>query len=498
MSSARTSRISRVHRARSAWLSLALALTLVGCAVGPDYGVPALDLPQRFARASKTPHPRAELSHWWRGLHDPLLDEIVAEAIAGNLDVAAAKARIREARAVRREAIGGLLPILSGGASEMRSKTSTGSATGNGPVGSVWAAGFDASWELDLFGAERRTVEAAGAGVDAADADLDAVLLTLIGDVARNYVELRGSQARIALARRTAGSQRETAALTAKMFEAGSSSEVDVTKAKALAAATEADIPALEISRAASVHHLGVLTGRDPGALVARLDRARAIPRPHLPLRPGVPADLLSRRPDIARAERQLAQATARIGAADAALYPSVNLTGSLSTSAKKAGDLGRGSTIGWSWGPTLTVPIFQGGRLIAAVDAAEAVRDQSHITFRAAVLTAMEDVENALVALSQDRIRAGRLAEAAHAYGRSAELSRTLWRAGSTTFLDVLDAERSAYSAQDALIQSRVAITTDAIALAKALGGGWDDPIDVLRPEVIDTGTYPHFAVIP
>ncbi len=282
------------------------------------------------------------------------------------------------------------------------------------------------------------------------------------------------------------------------MFDAGSSSEVDAAKATALAASTEAEIPSLEIARAVAVHRLGVLLGRAPGDLALRLKYARGIPALRDTIRAGLPAELLSRRPDIAAAERRLAQATAKIGVAEAALYPSVSLTGSVSTSARKVGDIGKGTTIGWSWGPTLTVPLFAGGRLIAAVDVADAQRDEAQVAFRAVVLVALQDVENALVSLAQERIRHRRLTEATTAYRRAATLSRSLWRTGSTSFLDVLDAERSLHSAEDALIRSRVALSTDAVALAKALGGGWDDHVVVARPEVVDVATGPRFRAIP
>jgi len=488
-------RRSRLHA--TPLMLIACLSWLTACSVGPDYETPRLNLPRQFSRAPEAVADRTNLSRWWTSLNDQLLDQLIEEAVAGNLDVAAAKARIREARADRREAIGGFFPSVDGSASAIRSKTASASG-GAGPVSSLYRAGFDASWEIDLFGARARTAEAATRGVEAADADLRSTLLTLVGDVASNYVALRGGQARIALARRTAASQRETAALTRSKFDAGSSSALDAANAKALAAGTEAGILALEISGAESAHRLGILLGREPGALLSRLERPAAIPAPRLSIRPGVPADLLSRRPDIAMAERQLAQATAKIGAAEAALYPSVSLTGSLSTSAAKIGDLGKGSTIGWSWGPTLTVPIFAGGELVAAVDVAHAQRDEYHLAFRSVVLTAMEDVENALVALSREQIRVRLLDESATSYRRAAELSRFLWRTGSSSFLDVLDAERSLHSTEDTLIQSRVAIATDVIALAKALGGGWDDPVIVDRPEVVDTGTSPHFPVTP
>ncbi|KAA5602688.1 efflux transporter outer membrane subunit [Blastochloris sulfoviridis] len=485
---------------------LALALGLAGCAVGPDYRTPLLDLPQQYGSAKKRPAaqpaPKSDLTRWWQGLRDPILTALIDEAVAGNLDVATAKAKVREARALRRQAIGALYPNVDGFASATRNKTATSrGASSTDTAGSIasppytlYQAGFDASWELDLFGANRRNVEAANDALDAAWDDLDGALLTLIGDVAATYVEARGYQARAALARRTAASQRETAAITKSKFDAGSASAVDVAKATAQAASTEANIPALESAYAESVHRLGVLLGREPSALSAPLARPRSIPAPRLPLKPGVPADVLLSRPDVRAAERRLAASTANIGEAEAALYPSVTLTGNISTSAQKFGDLGKSSTIGWSWGPQLSVPIFNAGRLLAAVGVAEAQRDQSHIAFRAAVLTALEDVENALVSLAKERTRAARLSESALAYREAARLSRQLFQLGSTSFFDVLDAERSLYSAEDSLLQSRVSISTDYIALAKALGGGWTDAVDVSTPEVVDTGTGPHF----
>ena len=462
---------------------------LSACSVGPDYFVPGLDLPKQYSERGGPARPRSDLTGWWRTFRDPVLDRLVEESVAGNLGVAAAAARIRAARSTRREAIGSTLPILEATGIAKQSKI----AGAGGEVAWQFQMGLDASWELDLFGGRRRAIEAAIYAVDAANEDLRATLMTLIGDVALNYVELRGAQTRISLARRTAASQRETVKLTRGKFDAGSSSNLEVANATALATSTEALIPLLETNRALSVHRLGILLGREPGAVAQRLSGRGRIPVPSRPIHPGAPADLLSRRPDVARAERLLAQATANIGVADAALYPSVNLTGSISTSASRIGDLGKGSTIGWSWGPSLTVPLFAGGSLIAAVDVADAQRDQSLLAFQSAVLSAMEDVENALVALTQDHIREGRLARAARSYGEAAKLSRTLWQAGTSGFLEVLDAERSNYSAEDSLIQSRVAIATDAIALSKALGGGWDDPIVVDTPLIIDVDTGPH-----
>ena len=478
---------------------LMVGTTLSACAVGPDYFGAPIALPTQWgnAKANAAAKP-VSLAHWWTRLGDPTLNGLIEEAVQGNLDVAAAKARIREARATRRQAIGALLPLVDGFGSGTYNQTSTSSTTGVAVAPftyNQYQAGFDSSWELDLFGANKRAVEAATFGVDAAEDDLRATLLTLVGDVAAYYSEMRGYQARIALARRTAASQRQTALLTQQKFDAGSSSAVDAANAAGLAATTESYIPAYEVSYAEAVHRIGVLLGREPTALALPFKRVAKIPAPRLPLPTGIPADVLILRPDVRKAERQYAQYTARVGQAEAALYPSVSLTGSVSTSALNIGDLGKASTIGWSVGPSVSVPIFNGGKLRAAVDIAGAQRDQYYLAWRSSVLTALEDVENALVSLAQERIKIQRLSEAARRYGEAARLSRALYTSGSTSFLEALTAERSLYTAEDSLIVSRVAIATSYISLAKALGGGWDGMIDSSVPAVIDVNTGPHIV---
>ncbi len=473
---------------------------LAGCAVGPDYAAPGIELPTMWnnAKPPRTAPPVADLRQWWRRFNDPLLSQLIEQAVQSNLSVASAKARIREARATRRQAIGALFPSLEGTGSATRNQVSA-SSTGGSAVTSTYnqfQAGFDSTWELDIFGGNRRAVEASSYGVDAAEDDLRSTLLTLIGDVTAYYAEARGYQARIALARRTAASQRETAALTQRKFDAGSSSAVDVAKAAAQAATTEANIPTYQVGYSEAMHRLGVLLGREPTALSQPMGQGGGIPAPRLPLPKGIPADVLVMRPDVRQAERQLAQYTAKIGQAEAALYPSVSLTGSVSTTALKIGDLAKNSTIGWSIGPALSVPIFNGGQLRAAVEISEAERDQYYVAWHAAVLTALEDVENAIVALAQEQLRIRSLTEASRRYRDAARLSRSLYETGSSSFLDVLDAERSLYTAEDSLLQSRVTVATSFIALAKGLGGGWDGAIDSSRPEVIDPNTGPHIAI--
>ncbi|BAV46613.1 RND efflux system, outer membrane lipoprotein, NodT family [Mesorhizobium loti] len=471
------------------------AVLLAGCVVGPDYRTPILPMPANWSseKPTKSVQP-AQLSQWWQRLRDPQLNTLIEEAVAGNLDVATAKAKIREARASYRQSAGTLLPSVDGSGSVTRNKSAE-TTSGTNSIYSEYQAGFDASWELDLFGANRRGVEAARYGVDASEEELRSTLLTLVGDVASYYTQARGYQARIALARRSAVSQRQTAELTRTMALAGSATAADVAKAMGQAASTEAAVPTLEASYAEAVHRLAVLTGRPPAALSERLKRSKPIPSPRLPMPTGIPADILLSRPDVRMAERQYAQYTAKVGQAEAARYPSVSLTGNISTAALNLGDLGKNSSIGWSFGPSLSVPLFNAGQLQAAADVARAQRDQYFIAYRASVLAALEDVENALVLMAQERIRIGKLAASAKSYGQAASLEGTLYKAGETSLLDVLDAQRSLYSAEDSLLQSRVLLATNYIALNKALGGGWDGTVDSSRPEVVDVKTGPRLA---
>lgn len=493
---------SRCVGYRSPHVGLVLLATMLsGCVVGPDYAPPLIALPTHWGTKQPKEVQPPQLTQWWRRFKDPLLNGLIADAVAANLDVATAKAKIREARATRRVATGALFPELTGSAAYTRYKNAMSQATGlsdseiSGPF-NQFQFGLDASWELDLFGANRRNVEAATRGLEAAEEELRSTLLTLVGDVASYYIQARGYQLRIALARRTGASQRNTATLTRNKFQAGSASGVDVARAAAQASTTAANIPAYQVSYAEAVHRLGVLLGREPALLMQTLGRGPAsmpAPPPRLPT--GMPAEILCNRPDVRKAERQLAQATANIGQAEAALYPSVSLTGSIATSGTRIGDLFKSSSISWSYGPSVSIPIFKGGALRAQVNVAEAQRDQYYLALRSAVLSALEDVENAIVSSVQHRVQAQRLTDAVQNYRQAADLSRSLYESGASSFLDVLDAERSLYSAEDSLLQTRVSVALDYVALAKALGGGWDGHIDSSMPEVIDVNTGPHLA---
>lgn len=493
-------RVSSSRLSPKALAALLSTVLLAGCVVGPDYERPNLFTPATWTNASsKEAAKPAELAHWWTKLNDPLLNSYVERAIAGNLDVAAAKARVREARAGLRQETGTLFPSLESGSSLRRTRTpATTSASGQADVFTQYQSGFDASWELDLFGGKQRTVEAARYGLDAAEEDLRNTMLVLIGDVSSNYSQVRASQARLALARQTAKSQRETAALTRVKLEAGSAKAGDVANAEALAASTEADLHTYEIARTAAVHRLGVLLGQPPSVLSAQLAKHGPIPRPKFPLPVGIPADTLLVRPDVRMAERRLAQSTARIGAAEAARYPSVSLTGNIATNAIDISSFAKASTIAWSFGPSLTIPIFRGGQLAAAADAARARRDQSFAAYQASVLTAMEDVENAIVSLTQERGRSGKLAAATTSYRTAANAARTEFDVGASGYLDLLDTQRALYRSEAALIDSQLAVTTSYIALHKALGGGWTGAVDTATPLVVDRNVLPRIAAKP
>lgn len=465
---------------------------LGGCVVGPDYVRPDLAIIRNWSGSSgKKVLKPTELAGWWKGLGDPLLNDLVEEAVKGNLDVATAKANLRLARATTRSAEGALLPSLDQSDSLTRSRSADGD--GDTSHSTQYKAGFDASWEIDLFGANRRSLEAARASEQAEAETLRQTLVTLAGDVSSYYVEAREYQSLISLAERSAKSQLQVLALTRRQFEAGEATGMDVAKAAATAASTEADIPSYRISYAQAMHRLGILLGQRPDAVEARLKKPAPIPVPKRTMPASIPAEILLSRPDVKAAERDLAAYTAKVGGAEAARYPSISLTGDITTSAASVSDLARKSSIGWSLGPSVSIPLFQGGQLKAAVDEAKATRDRYFVAYQSAVATAMEDTENAVIGLTQSRLRQEKLRQSVAGYRQAADLSRNLYQSGASGFLDVLDAETSLYSAEESYIQSTANTATYFISLNKALGGGWSGTVDAEQPLVVDTNEGPH-----
>lgn len=479
---------------RLATLSVMLPALTACVAVGPDYQAPSTLLPSSWSGQKATPAKPAQLAQWWKRFNDPILDSLIEQAVTNNNDVASAKAKIREARAAVQQAGGALYPTLDGKGSAQRSK-SGGGGSGSGGESTNLSAGLNTSWEIDLFGANYRAIEAARYGLDAEQENMHAILVTMIGDITTNYADLRGLQARIALTQRTVASQRKTAELTRARFNAGDISEVDLANAEGQASSTEAQIPILRTAYAKSLHRLSVLTGQAPTALTSVLSKTKAVPTVPATVTTGIPADLLLNRPDLRVAERRYARTTATIGQRQAALYPSISLTGNISAAGAQIGDLAKSSSISWGIGPSLSVPFFKGGQLNAAVDAAKASRDQAFIDYRKAILTALEEVENASVSLNQRRIQYAKTQKAVRSFRRATELSRDLYTSGSSSFLDLLTAERSLYSNEDNLIQLKVNLMQDYVNLHKALGGGWNGTINADKPEIQDGYTGPHLV---
>ncbi len=461
---------------RRALLAAVMAVSSGCFMAGADYVRPSaanLQVPSQWAgRLSDDTDGRLAVADWWRHLGDAQLTSLVTRALATSPDVDAARAKLREARAQRRLAGAELWPSATLGASGQYVDTSA--ASGTGEAQQRYSAGFDASWEPDLFGGRRRALEAANADVEAATASLHDVHVTLAAEVARNYVELRSLQVRIAIARANLASQSETLDLTRWRVEAGLASAVDLEQATTNVKQTRATIPSLETSRAEAEHRLAILLGLAPGALSEELAATAPIPEIPEPLTTGIPADVLRQRPDVIAAERTLAAESARVGEATAAKYPSLSLSGSLGPEALAIGALTNGSSIAASVAGNLTQTIFDAGRIASRIEVRDALQAQALATYRTTVLTALEDVENALVSLVKTRERAAALAGGVESARNAAVLARQRYAAGLIDFQTVLDSERTVLTVEDSLTVARADGTIAVIRLYKALGGGW------------------------
>jgi NodT family efflux transporter outer membrane factor (OMF) lipoprotein len=353
-----------------------------------------------------------------------------------------------------------------------------------------YQAGFDASWELDIFGGNRRAVEAANADITAVEEGRRDILVSLLAEVARNYLTLREAQARLSIAKENIQSQKGTVDLTQARFDAGLTSEFDVTRAKAQLAVTSSQVPALESSIAATIHRLSVLLGKDPAALYGELTSETPLPPtpPDVPM--GVPSDLLRRRADVRQAERELAAATARIGEATADLFPKFSLTGNFGFQGNKLNDLTIGANQIWGFGPSISWPIFDAGRIRANINVQDARQEQALIAYEKAVKVSLEDVETSLVAYAKEQDRYKWLDTAVTAEKQSVALANERYVRGLSDFVNVLDAQRSLYLAQDQLVQSQTTVLLNLVTLYKALGGGWESFEAASAPEVTDATT--------
>jgi NodT family efflux transporter outer membrane factor (OMF) lipoprotein len=473
---------SRGHVAPGPIVSLLGVLVAACTVVGREYEPPAAPVPDgwRYGAAPGLVQEPAELAGWWRRLEDPVLDDLVERAVRQGLDLREALARVREARALRGVAAADRFPTVDATLAYERSGESENTPLGGFvPDAGVYSGGFDASWELDLWGRVRRSVEAAEADLAASFEDARDVAVIVAAETALHYVELRAFQRRLEIAHTNVALQEETLELVRARFDAGLVGERDVAQAATNLETTRSTVPPLEVGLRAAENRLAVLLGLAPGALAAELAEPRPVPVPPVEVAVGVPADLLRRRADVRRAERQLAAETARVGVAEGDLYPRLTLSGSLGLAAEETSDLFEDDSGFFGLGPSLRWNLFDAGRLRNRVEAQDARAEQALVRWERAVLLALEESENGMTAFVREQARRRSLAEAAAQARRSVELANTEYGEGLTDFQAVLDSERALAALEDDLARSDAAIAANLIALYKALGGGWEQGDD-------------------
>ncbi|MGA3084791.1 MAG: efflux transporter outer membrane subunit [Thermodesulfobacteriota bacterium] len=468
----------RRYLIRAAAFGLTLLL-LNGCLVGPNYHPPQPTVPTAWLGVTEAPTTepsvataqQADLTRWWQQFDDPMLAALVEEALKKNLDLQIAETRLRQARAARGVVVGGLWPAVTASGGYQR-RNVPGVTQGDEDL---YQAGLDAAWELDLFGGLRRNVESANATIQSAIENIRDAQVSLIAEVALNYIQLRGYQQEIVIAQDNLKAQQQTAEITHKQLKVGFASALDVANADSNVATTAAQIPVFESAARQSIYALSVLLARLPSDLLGQLSPMGNLPKVPAQVPTGLPSDLLRRRPDIRSSEAQLHAATAQIGVAISDFFPKFSLTGTINWQSNLLSTWWVNASKSFSVGPGVTWPIFQGGAIASNVRLQEALRDQAYITYQKTVLVAFQDVENALIAFAKEQQHHQALNDAVVANRKAVGLSLQLYTEGMADFLNVLNAQRSLYASEDALVQSEGKIVSDLIALYKALGGGWE-----------------------
>jgi NodT family efflux transporter outer membrane factor (OMF) lipoprotein len=462
-----------------------MVVLLAACSpVGPDYQTPQTKMPDQWQHDhGRLVTPRvAELQHWWQLFHDPQLDALITEAITANLDLAIAETRIREARAQSRIAGSGLLPTLDVGTGFSHSRKSEHISSG-GSRQDLFLLNFDASWELDLFGGNRRQVEVAEAALAATVTDYGDLLVSLSAEVARNYIDLRAAQKRLAIAHKNIALQRQTLELAQGRYALGLGNSLEVAQAQTQLSLHQAQVPPLESSAAKARHQLALLLGKQPPPGRDWLGTA-APPLPPSRLPALLPSTLLRQRPDIRSAERRLAAANAEVGVATADLFPRFSLSALFGLQSTDLNQLITAGSRYWTLGPAVQWPLFDGGRRRATVAASEARLDRARLTYQKTVLTALAETEDALVDLDREQAARMRLAEAVQSSTQAADLARSQYTSGLSDFLNVLLATATLAQSEDKLVESDQRLSLAMVALYKAMGGGWQpDPAQSPSP---------------
>jgi NodT family efflux transporter outer membrane factor (OMF) lipoprotein len=467
----------------------ALVAAMSGCAaVGPNYKAPertsgdaftSLDLAQADGLTTRPIAGDAgTLTRWWSVFSDPALDGLVERAVGANLDLRIAASRMREARALRGVADSARFPVVDAAAGASRSRSSENldfPSLGEDKDQTLFQTGVDASWEIDVFGGIRRNIEAADADLMRTEEARRGVLVTLLGEVARNYIELRGFQQRLELANRQVGAQQETVNLTRSRAQAGLANDLEVAQATAQLRQREAQVPPLMAGARRAAHRLSVLVAQEPGALVQELSVAGVLPRPPAQVPVGLPSELLRRRPDIREAERSIAGTTARVGVATADLFPKFSLTGAFGFESGEIGDLIDMNSRRWSIGPSVRWRIFDGEAIRQNIKAAEAREEQALLGYEQRVLLALEEVENALTSLVQDQRQRNILEQAVVSNQQAVKLANDRYTSGIGDFINVLQTQSALYDSEETLLLTQISVSQSLITLYKVLGGGWD-----------------------
>lgn len=459
-----------------------LALLLTGCIVGPDYQKPEIATPKQWSSATATAAQAKTLDKWWQNFNDPILNQLVMDAINANLDLKQTLDRIKDARSQRTETIASGLPSFSSKNNVNRRLNSSASSSSTSQAGSFGLSnqiinllqlGIDAQWEVDFFGGVQRAIEVADATIESEIEHRRDVLVTLLGEVARNYIELRGNQQLIVITEDNLRSQQDTLNLLKVRHLAGLTDMLEVAQAEGQLATLQAQLPAYETAVQQAIHALSLLLAKEPNALATRLEPVANIPLVKTQVLPDLPSALLQRRPDIRYAERQLAAANAQIGIATSELYPKFNLAEFLGVQNTRITDF---TPIGKSWsiGATLTAPLFNWGKLNANIKSKEAQYQQSLLGYQNTVLTAFKEVEDALVAYSKEQQKHQSLQQAVNANQQAVQLANERYEKGLTGFINVLESQQALYQTQSALVSSSAKTSADLVLLYKVLGGGW------------------------
>jgi NodT family efflux transporter outer membrane factor (OMF) lipoprotein len=460
-----------------------LALSLTGCVVGTDYVPPQMELPKQWTEAA-TSAQILQLQQWWKIFNDPVLNQLITQATSSNLDLKLAESRIRASRLQYDVTVASALPSLSTHSTMTRrlnNTNSTGGSSSGGAFGvgnqliNIFQIGFDAVWEIDLFGGVQRAMEEAEAYQQFEEENRRDRLVTLLGEVTRYYIQLRLNQQLQRITHENLRNQEETLTLLQIRQRAGLISEVDSAQSTAQLATLRATLPLYETATQQAIHAIALLLGQTPNKINTMLKNSGAVPVRKNPMLADLPSELLRRRPDIRMAERKLAASSAEIGIAVNEQYPKINLAAFLGLQNLRITDftpLGKS----WSMASTLTMPIFSWGRVQSNIKIKEALNEQAFLTYQNTVLNAVKEVEDALVAQLQERQRAVDLAKSTTAQTKVLSLANERYRKGLSSYLEVLEAQRAIYAAQREQVNNQAQQSLQLVALCKALGGGWSE----------------------